>query len=146
MNHCTRVAQNSFGSNIKFIESFDPSLPHIYANKDLLIQIFLNLLKNACEAASNTDKIKIKTSFNSDKKISFSHEEIPSSLPLQIEIIDYGTGITKSLLPNIFDPFIAFLATSTNLTELDEFLLPITKNKSHFFAIFLTAICLFVVA
>ena len=107
LNHSTRVAQNSFGSNIKFIESFDPSLPQIYANKDLLIQIFLNLLKNACEAASNTDKIKIKTSFNSDKKISFSHEEIPSSLPLQIEIIDYGTGITKSLLPNIFDPFIS---------------------------------------
>merc|ERR1711965_824758 len=87
LNHSTRVAQNRFGSNIKYIESFDPSLPHIYANKDLLIQIFLNLLKNACEAASNTDKIKIKTSFNSDKKISFSHEEIPSSLPLQIEII-----------------------------------------------------------
>ena len=107
LNHCKRVAQNSFGSNIKYIESFDPSLPHIFANKDILIQIFLNLLKNACEAASNTSKIKIKTSFNSDKKISFSHEEIPSSLPLQIEIIDYGTGITKSLLPNIFDPFIS---------------------------------------
>ena len=42
-----------------------------------------------------------------DKKISFSHEEIPSSLPLQIEIIDYGKGITESLLPNIFDPFIS---------------------------------------
>ena len=48
LNHCTRVAQNSFGSNIKFIESFDPSLPYIYANKDLLIQIFLNLLKRLC--------------------------------------------------------------------------------------------------
>ena len=107
LNHCTRVAQNSFGSNIKFIDTFDPSLPNFFANKDLLIQILLNILKNSCEASPNDGHIKIKTSFNSDKKISFSHEEIPLSLPLQIEIIDYGIGISKSLLPNIFDPFVS---------------------------------------
>ncbi len=107
LNHCTRVAQNSFGSNIKFIESFDPSLPNFFANKDLLIQILINILKNSCEASFNTGKIKIKTSFNSDKKISFSYEEIPTSLPLQLEVIDYGCGISKNLLPNIFDPFVS---------------------------------------
>ena len=39
-----------------------------------------------------------------------------------------------------------FFATSTSLTEFEEFLLPITKNMSHFEAIFLTAACLLVVA
>ncbi len=107
INHCTRVAQNSFGSNITFIETFDPSLPSFFANKDLLIQIIINILKNGCEASSNDGKIKIKTSFNSDKKISFSHEEVPTSLPLQLEFIDYGVGISKNLLPNIFDPFVS---------------------------------------
>jgi two-component system, NtrC family, nitrogen regulation sensor histidine kinase GlnL len=107
LNHCTRVAQNSFGSKIKFIDTFDPSLPDVFADKDLLIQILINIIKNGCEASSNNGKIKIKTSFNSDKKISFSHEEIPSSLPLQIEIIDYGIGISNNLLPNIFDPFVS---------------------------------------
>jgi two-component system, NtrC family, nitrogen regulation sensor histidine kinase GlnL len=107
LNHCTRVSQNSFGSNIEFIDAFDPSLPDFFANKDLLIQILINLLKNSCEASTNNGKIKIKTSFNSDKKISFSYEEIPSSLPLQIEIIDYGIGIPKAMLPNIFDPFVS---------------------------------------
>ena len=107
LNHCTRVAQNSFGSNIKFIEYFDPSLPNFFVNKDLLIQILINILKNSCEASFNKGKIKIKTSFNSDKKISFSYEEIPSSLPLQLEVIDYGEGISKNLLPNIFDPFVS---------------------------------------
>ena len=107
LNHCKRVAQNSFGSNIKFIESFDPSLPNFFANKDLLIQILINILKNSCEASFNKGKIKIKTSFNSDKKILFSYDEIPSSLPLQLEVIDYGDGISKNLLPNIFDPFVS---------------------------------------
>ena len=107
LNHCKQVAQNSFGSNIQFIESFDPSLPDFFANEDLLIQILLNILKNSCEASLDNGKIKIKTSFNSDKKISFSHEEIPISLPLQLEFIDYGEGISKNLLPNIFDPFVS---------------------------------------
>ncbi|MDC0093299.1 ATP-binding protein [Alphaproteobacteria bacterium] len=107
LNHCTQVAKNSFGLNIKFIEYFDPSLPDFYANKDLLIQILLNMLKNSCEASRNNQKIIIKTSFNSDKKISFSHEEIPISLPLQLEIIDHGEGIPENLLPNIFDPFVS---------------------------------------
>ena len=67
----------------------------------------LNLLKNSSEASSITGKIKIKTSFNSNKITSFSKEDVPSTLPLQIEIIDYGKGISKHMLPNIFDPFVS---------------------------------------
>ncbi len=107
LNHCRRVAQNSFGTKIEYIDDFDPSLPKFFANKNLLIQIILNLLKNSSEASSITGKIKIKTSFNSNKITSFSKEDVPSTLPLQIEIIDYGKGISKYMLPNIFDPFVS---------------------------------------
>ena len=107
LNHCRRVAQNSFGAKIEYIDDLDPSLPKFFANKNLLIQIILNLLKNSSEASSITGKIKIKTSFNSNKITSFSKEDVPSTLPLQIEIIDYGKGISKHMLPNIFDPFVS---------------------------------------
>ena len=107
LNHCRRVAQNSFGPQIDFIEDYDPSLPKLFANKNLLIQIILNLLKNSSEASSVNGKIKIKTSFNSSKITSFSKEDYPTTLPLQIEIIDYGIGIPNHMLPNIFDPFVS---------------------------------------
>ena len=107
LNHCRRVAQNSFGAKIEYIDEFDPSLPKFLANKNLLIQIILNLLKNSAEASSITGKIKIRTSFNSNKIKSFSNEHVPTTLPLQIEIIDYGSGISKHMLPNIFDPFVS---------------------------------------
>ena len=47
------------------------------------------------------------TTVNSNKITSFGKEEIPTSLPLQIEIIDFGSGIPSNLLPNIFDPFVS---------------------------------------
>ena len=107
LNHCIRVAENSFGNEINFINEFDPSLPRLFANKNLLIQIIINLLKNATEASQKQGIIKIKTSFNSNKITSFGKEEIPTPLPLQIEIIDFGIGIPGNLLSSIFDPFVS---------------------------------------
>ncbi len=107
LNHCIRVAENSFGADINFVSEFDPSLPRLFANKNLLIQIVINLLKNAAEASQNKGNIKVKTSFNSNKITSFGIEDIPTPLPLQIEIIDFGIGIPNNLISNIFDPFVS---------------------------------------
>ena len=63
---------------IIFIYEFDPSLPRLFANINLLIQIVLNLLKNATEASQKKGKIKIKTSFNSNKITSFGKDDIPT--------------------------------------------------------------------
>ena len=107
LDHCKLLAQNSFGSKVNFINSYDPSLPEIYANSDLLIQIFINIIKNACEACDSDGQIIVKTCFNPNKKVLFSKNEIPFYLPLQIEISDNGMGIPNELIPNIFDPFVS---------------------------------------
>jgi two-component system nitrogen regulation sensor histidine kinase GlnL len=106
LSHCRRVAQNSFGSNIEFIEEYDPSLPKILIDKNLMIQVILNLLKNAAEAYNTHGKVKIKTTYNSNNVKSFSQSGLQTSLPLQIEIIDFGKGIPAEMLPNIFNPFV----------------------------------------
>ena len=106
LSHCRLVAQNSFGNNIEFLEDYDPSLPNLNVDKDLIIQIILNLLKNACESYTSYGKVKIKTTYNSNKLKSYTKDGVSISLPLQIEIIDYGSGIPNNLLPNIFDPFV----------------------------------------
>jgi len=107
LNYCILVSKNSFGNNLQYINDYDPSLPNFFANKDLLIQILINIFKNASEAISIEGKIKIKTSFNSSKISSLSHDETPIILPLQIEIIDYGIGIPNNLISSIFDPFVS---------------------------------------
>ena len=50
LDHVKRLAQSGFARHIKFVEDYDPSLPPVLANRDQLIQVFLNLVKNAAEA------------------------------------------------------------------------------------------------
>ena len=107
LNHCKKVAKNSFGKRFTFVDEYDPSLPEVYGNYDLLIQIFLNLIKNSCEAQNENGEIKLRTSFNSNKIVTFNSNNLPEIMPLQIEVIDYGVGIKESELPNIFEPFVS---------------------------------------
>ncbi len=106
LNYCKNSAKNSYGSHIFFEEIYDPSLPDFFANEELLIQIFSNLIKNGCEAQSDKGKILLKTSYNADKKFLLNENDLPESKPLQVEIIDFGVGISNIDMQNIFDPFI----------------------------------------
>jgi two-component system nitrogen regulation sensor histidine kinase GlnL len=98
INHCIRLAQNSFGRDRQIISRFDPSLPTADGDRDLLIQAFINLIKNACEATENNGIIEIITSYNLEARLA-----IP---PLTIEILDNGVGIAQDLQEHIFDPFV----------------------------------------
>ena len=50
LEHVRKVAQNGFAKHVRFIENYDPSLPPVVGGRDLLVQLFLNLVKNAAEA------------------------------------------------------------------------------------------------
>ena len=50
LEHVKTLALNGFGRGVKFVENYDPSLPAVLANRDQLVQVFINLIKNSCEA------------------------------------------------------------------------------------------------
>jgi len=108
-NHVKLIAENGFAKNVNFIERFDPSLPDIYGNKDLLIQVLLNLIKNSCDAIKDNQskgEIILSSSFLSSVRISLPTSNKRLELPLCFSIEDNGGGIDKGLIDNIFDPFI----------------------------------------
>ena len=47
---CARSAQSGFARHVAIREEYDPSLPPVHGDRDLLLQVFLNLVKNAAEA------------------------------------------------------------------------------------------------
>ena len=54
LDHVRRLAETGFGRGIRYVEDYDPSLPPVAGNRDKLVQAFLNLIKNAAEAISET--------------------------------------------------------------------------------------------
>lgn len=113
LDHVMAVAKAGFARNIEFEQLYDPSLPLVYANRDQLVQVFLNLVKNASEAVSDTPnaKISLMTAFRSGIKLSVGSSRERVSLPLEFSIRDNGPGIPSDLVPHLFDPFIT---TKTN--------------------------------
>ncbi|MAI29481.1 MAG: hypothetical protein CMP38_04645 [Rickettsiales bacterium] len=93
---------------IKIFEEFDPSLPKIFIDKSLLIQVFENLLNNAFEASNFSDKsfIKLSTKFIYGETIKIpSIKESQKKNYMLIKIEDNGSGINKNKLSKIFLPF-----------------------------------------
>jgi two-component system nitrogen regulation sensor histidine kinase GlnL len=118
LDRVKRVARTGFASHIKFVESYDPSLPPVPGNRDKLIQVFLNLVKNATEAIGEDradGQITLSTSFRPGVRLSVPGSKARVSLPLEIAVEDNGEGVSGDLLPHLFDPFVSTKPSGTGL-------------------------------
>src|SRR5262244_309550 len=117
-DHVKRLAQSGFGHHIKFVEEYDPSLPSVLANRDQLVQVFLNLLKNAGESigeAATDGEIQLTTAFRPGVRLSMPGNKARVSLPLEFCIKDNGPGVPDDLLPHLFEPFVTTKPTGSGL-------------------------------
>jgi two-component system nitrogen regulation sensor histidine kinase GlnL len=107
LEHVKKLAENGFGKHVKFVELYDPSLPNTLGDHGSLIQVFLNLLKNAAEAVTENDgQITITTAYRLGMRVASVNGEEFLNLPLEITIIDNGGGIDDTIKEDIFDPFV----------------------------------------
>lgn len=111
------LAANGVAKGITFSEDYDPSLPPVLGDRDQLIQVFLNLIKNAAEALDRTSKpeIKIMTAFRPGIRIAVTGVAQRISLPLEIVIEDNGSGVPADILPFLFDPFVTTKLSGSGL-------------------------------
>src|SRR5882757_3829932 len=118
LDHVKRLAQSGFARRIKFTETYDPSLPPVFANRDQLIQVFLNLVKNAAESIGEvaTDgEIQLSTAFRPGVRLKLPGSKTPVSLPLEFCVKDNGPGVSEELRPHLFDPFVSTKPTGSGL-------------------------------
>ncbi len=115
LDRSKRAAQAGFATHARFIEEYDPSLPPVSGNADQLIQVFLNLFKNAAEAIPEVGgTITVRTAFRPGVRLQVSGQK-PESLPLEVTVSDNGIGIPKNILNDVFDPFVSSKAAGTGL-------------------------------
>ncbi len=116
LTYVAQLARRGFGKNISIKEDYDPSLPSLLGNKDKLIQVFLNLMKNAAEAVDQKNgEITLKTSFRPGVRLAIAGQGRHVSLPLEFCVIDNGGGIAEDIKNIIFEPFVTSKSGGTGL-------------------------------
>ncbi len=117
LDHVRRLAKSGFARNIRISDEYDPSLPMVYANRDQLVQVFLNLVKNATEAIGDAPdgEIVLTTAYKPGFRLSVPGNASKVTLPLEFCVRDNGAGVPEELVPHLFDPFVTTKANGTGL-------------------------------
>ncbi len=119
LEHVRKLAQSGFAAHIRFVETYDPSLPPVWGNRDQLIQVVLNLVKNAAEAVTIPDnthpEIILSTGFHHGVRVAVPGSTARLDLPLFVSVRDNGPGIPDDLRPHLFEPFVSSKNTGSGL-------------------------------
>ena len=108
IDRAANVAAAGFARNIRIMKHYDPSLPFAIINDDALVQVMINLLKNAAEALEHHTKprIRVETAFRHGVSVVVGGGKGSAVLPIEIVVIDNGPGVPEHILDHLFNPFI----------------------------------------
>ncbi|MDR3524044.1 MAG: ATP-binding protein [Acetobacteraceae bacterium] len=115
-----RLAESGFAPHIAFREIYDPSLPSVLGNRDQLVQVLLNLVKNAAESITGSDQVSqgeivLTTAYRHGMRLAVPGSGQRLHLPLVVTVRDNGPGIPDDIMPNLFDPFVTSKSTGSGL-------------------------------
>jgi two-component system nitrogen regulation sensor histidine kinase GlnL len=107
LEHVRRIAEAGFARAHRLVELYDPSLPEVDGDRAKLIQLFLNLVKNAAEATpAEGGQITLVTHFQHGLRMSVSNSRERLELPITVEVRDNGPGVPDELREQLFEPFV----------------------------------------
>jgi two-component system, NtrC family, nitrogen regulation sensor histidine kinase GlnL len=119
LEHVRKLAQSGFAAHIRFHEIYDPSLPPVWGNRDQLVQVVLNLVKNAAEAVTDVTQpnpeIVLSTGYQHGMRLSVPGSTERVELPLTVVVRDNGPGIPEDIRPHLFEPFVSSKAAGSGL-------------------------------
>ncbi|MGV6838894.1 MAG: two-component system sensor histidine kinase NtrB [Planktomarina sp.] len=114
LDRVRQSAQVGFGAHMLIVEDYDPSLPPTVGDQDQLVQVFMNLVKNASEAQKGQGAITLRSYYEHSLRVQLPDGR-RQTLPLQIEIIDDGPGLPEDISGMVFEPFVSGRENGTGL-------------------------------
>ena len=125
LEHVRMLAQRGFAAHIRFVEQYDPSLPPVWGNRDQLVQVLLNLVKNAAEAITGeagggegggtAGEITLGTAYHNSVRLAVKGSDQRMHLPLLVTVRDNGPGIPEQIRPHVFEPFLTTKISGSGL-------------------------------
>jgi two-component system nitrogen regulation sensor histidine kinase GlnL len=108
LEHARAVAAQGFGNNVVFREIYDPSLPPVMGHRDSLVQVVINLLKNAAEALGEAGgSVTLTTAYRHGMRMVTAGGDGRRQLPIEVCVIDDGPGAPPEIAEHLFDPFVS---------------------------------------
>jgi two-component system, NtrC family, nitrogen regulation sensor histidine kinase GlnL len=109
LDHARRVALAGFARGMVIEERFDPSLPPVLVDPDAVLQVLLNLLKNAAEALAGLaqPRITLATAYRHGMSVSTGPGRPRQPLPIEILVTDNGPGAPADIAEHLFEPFVS---------------------------------------
>jgi two-component system nitrogen regulation sensor histidine kinase GlnL len=119
LEHVRKLAQSGFAPHVRFHEMYDPSLPPVWGNRDQLVQVVLNLVKNAAEAATHVEhsnpEITLTTGYLHGMRLAVPGSQARLDVPLLVAVRDNGPGIPEDIRPHLFEPFVSSKSSGSGL-------------------------------
>ena len=115
LEHARAVSVAGFGDRIDIHDIYDPSLPPVFVNRDTMVQVLLNLIKNAAEAvpAGRRGMVHLTTRYRHG--VSIAAGERRRSLPVEVCVVDDGPGPPDDIADHLFEPFVSSKASGRGL-------------------------------
>ena len=114
LDRVRRSALLGLGAHMTITDEYDPSLPAALGDIDQLMQVIMNLVKNAAEASPQGGTIRLRTYYEHSFRLRRS-DSVGQALPLQVEVWDDGPGLPDEIKNDIFDPFVSGRENGTGL-------------------------------
>ena len=105
LDHVLQLLASSGVNGERLVRDYDPSLPDIRGNRDALVQLFMNLVKNGLEALDAQDArggVTVHTRISD--RVRF--EQGRRHRHILVEVRDGGHGIPEGLRSRVFLPFV----------------------------------------
>ena len=117
IRHALDIARAGFASDVAIEERHDPSLPLAMFDADALVQLLLNLVKNAVEALAGTEgpRITVSASYRHGHFVAREDGEGMHELPIMLTVTDNGPGVPAQILSDLFRPFASGKSGGTGL-------------------------------
>ena len=103
LEHVCKLALAEKSEDLEVVRDYDPSLPDVSGDQEQLIQVFINIVRNAMEAFENSGKLTVRTRVQ--RQVTLGKKRFRSAARIEIE--DNGPGIPHDLLDQIFFPMIS---------------------------------------
>ena len=112
LEHVRNVVRAERAGEAAVEVDYDPSLPNIEADRDQLIQAFLNLVRNALQAVNGSGgSVTVRTRIQRK----FTIGGVLHRLVIRVQIIDTGPGVDPELGNSIFFPLVSGRAEGSGL-------------------------------